>query len=259
MRYVLALVLVAALVLAGCVLRRGGSQEAPTLVPAPSPTASPMPQPTPSPTQVPPTPTSTPTPQATLAPTAPPKLFVRIANTGGLGANLRTAPETSAPGVVWPEGTVLEVVGEDRQGDGGTWKDVKSPSGQLGWMFASYLTPAEGATSVATAPPATPAPTFAAAALDVVATVQYPILQQAEQTALVKVTRGGEPVVGANVTFSAFYRGLSRNYAMPPTGTDGITKLTWNVEGAHGEVRLEVQVTAPDGATAHVSTGFDAR
>ncbi len=72
------------------------------------------------------------------------KLFVKVANTGGQGANLRSAAGASAPRLdALLEGTVLEVVGPDVQLDGLTWKNVKDSSGRVGWMAADFLVPTE--------------------------------------------------------------------------------------------------------------------
>ena len=40
------------------------------------------------------------------------------------------------------EGTVVVVVGEDRQMDGKSWKNVKDDEGTAGWMAAELLEPA---------------------------------------------------------------------------------------------------------------------
>src|SRR5947208_2476102 len=130
-----ALILITTLLVAGCGLR-GAVREAPTLGAGETPAGAATAVPALTPTAL-PSPSPTRPPAATPTPTAPPKLFVRIANTGGLGAYVRSAPTSSASGTVWPEGTVLEVVGPDKQGDGGAWKNVRDPSDTTGWSFAA--------------------------------------------------------------------------------------------------------------------------
>jgi hypothetical protein len=68
---------------------------------------------------------------------------VTVKDTGGTGANLRDKPgQTGTVIKTIPEGTVLEVIGEDRQMDGKTWKNVKDDAGTVGWMAAELLDPA---------------------------------------------------------------------------------------------------------------------
>jgi hypothetical protein len=85
--------------------------------------------------QVAPTPLPSPTPAV---------VRVKIGNTDGLGAYLRPEPNLQARGVVaWPDGSVLEVVGPDRQFDGKVWRNVKDSRGNVGWILREYLLPAE--------------------------------------------------------------------------------------------------------------------
>jgi hypothetical protein len=39
----------------------------------------------------------------------------------------------------WPDGTAMTVVGEDRQAEGRTWKNVRDPAGNTGWIPLEYL------------------------------------------------------------------------------------------------------------------------
>jgi hypothetical protein len=64
-----------------------------------------------------------------------------VAGTSGLGVYLRSAPRVADPLTAWPDGTRLDVVGPDAQGDGLTWKQVRDPCGQLGWLPARYAAP----------------------------------------------------------------------------------------------------------------------
>jgi len=122
------------------------SPAAPTaalLGPTAAPSALPAPPAAPTPLAPPPPPLATSAPAPTAASTAPalPER-VQIANTDGSGAYVRAAPSGAAPGVARPEGTVLDVVGPDAVGDGGTWRHVRDPWGVVGWTAAAYLSPA---------------------------------------------------------------------------------------------------------------------
>ena len=101
---------------------------------------------------------ATPTPTGTTSGTR-----VRVANTDNQGLNLRSSPSTSATVQrVLPEGTVLEVIGQDRQAEGRTWRNVRVPnSGTTGWVAGEYVVSAGGAPSAA-APAASPSPTATA-------------------------------------------------------------------------------------------------
>ncbi|MFN8532305.1 MAG: hypothetical protein U0556_01995 [Dehalococcoidia bacterium] len=82
---------------------------------------------------------ATPAPSPTVA-----VLKVKIGNTDGLGAYLRPEPNLQARGVVaWPDGSVMEIVGPDRQFDGKVWRNVKDARGNTGWILKEYLLPAE--------------------------------------------------------------------------------------------------------------------
>ncbi len=81
------------------------------------------------------TPTSTPEPQDTK---------VKIGNTDGLGAWIRPEPDLSSRGLyAWPDGTVLELAGDDKTVDGKLWRNVKDSRGNVGWILKEYLLPAQ--------------------------------------------------------------------------------------------------------------------
>lgn len=104
---------------------------APTAPPTPtSPAASPTPVPAP------PSPTAAP-------PTATPSAYL-VANTGGDGVYLRRAPGSDERIKAWPDRTRLTVAGADRQVGGKTWRNVKDPDGNVGWVLADYLEPVAG-------------------------------------------------------------------------------------------------------------------
>jgi len=104
------------------------------------------------------TPTATPTATATSGPR------VRVANTDGVGLNLRAEPATTARRIAGlPEGTILDVIGPDRQADGRSWKNVRVERFGDGWVAAEYTVAVSGPTTTpatATATPTrTPTPT----------------------------------------------------------------------------------------------------
>jgi len=68
---------------------------------------------------------------------------VKVKESDGTGANLRDKPgQASTVLKTLPEGTVLEVIGEDKQMDGKGWKNVKDDEGKAGWVAAELLEPA---------------------------------------------------------------------------------------------------------------------
>jgi hypothetical protein len=65
---------------------------------------------------------------------------VKVKESDGTSVNLRDKPGTTGTIVKSvPEGTVLDVIGEDRQMDGKAWKNVKDESGATGWMAAELV------------------------------------------------------------------------------------------------------------------------
>ncbi|MGE3912616.1 MAG: cellulase family glycosylhydrolase [Chloroflexota bacterium] len=128
---------------------RPPAAQPPTSEPAPAatPTLEPTAQPTaPAPTET-PTPVATPAATATPPQTAPPaRTTLRVAKTGGTGANLRTDPSPDARVVaILLDDTTVEVVGEDVRAGGVTWKKVRTTGstvdGVTGWVSAQYLVP----------------------------------------------------------------------------------------------------------------------
>ena len=133
----------------------------PTATDVPRPTATPITFPTatiePSATPTTPTPTlpvPDVVPTATYPPaddsTAPPTMGVpattptrvKVSGTDGAGANLRARPSSDADSLgVLPDGTLLDVVGDDVVADGRTWRNVKTAGGRTGWVAAQYLAP----------------------------------------------------------------------------------------------------------------------
>src|SRR5262245_3474488 len=102
------------------------------------------PPPTPTPTAVPVVASPPPLPAVAptlpiLAPTltpAPSRLYV--ANTDGEGVTLRRDPAGEKI-TIWPDGTEIQTLGENRTVDGRTWTRVRDPEGTDGWMAAEFL------------------------------------------------------------------------------------------------------------------------
>lgn len=73
---------------------------------------------------------------------APTQPRVRVANTDGDGANMRQDPSTGGAVIrLVEDGTVLDLIGEDRQADGRTWRNVRTPEGAAGWIVSDFLAP----------------------------------------------------------------------------------------------------------------------
>jgi len=118
--------------------------------PAAIPTSTSQPTSTPNPTA-----TVTPLPTLESGPTETPKptpavpqvatvtgMRVQVGLTDGTGVNLRARPRTDAESLgVLADGTQLDVVGEDVQGEGRTWRNVRTARGVTGWVAAQYLSP----------------------------------------------------------------------------------------------------------------------
>jgi hypothetical protein len=87
----------------------------------------------------------------------------KVANTGGTGVRMRAGPsKTAQVATVLPEGTVVEVVGDDKQGDGLTWKNVRGPGDGKGYVASDYLVAVAAGSTTSSAPPS-PVPASASA------------------------------------------------------------------------------------------------
>lgn len=103
-----------------------------TIGPAPSPNVAATAEPTPSPTPV-----------APPAPEKPSGERVKVADTGGTGANMRERPGSTGPVIkTIPDGEALQIVGSDQEMDGMTWRNVRDDTGTTGWIAAELLEPA---------------------------------------------------------------------------------------------------------------------
>jgi hypothetical protein len=74
---------------------------------------------------------------------AAPTLAV-VVETDGRGARFRSTPGAQGSVMaVLPEGTTVELSGQDAQVDGRLWLEVRDSDGQLGWVAADFLAAAE--------------------------------------------------------------------------------------------------------------------
>jgi hypothetical protein len=173
---------------------------------------------------------------------------VRVANTGGTGLRLRAQPSlTAAITARLADGTTLDVVGEDKQANGITWKNVKGGAGNnTGWVSAQYVVPATGgggatttsttqtsarttttgapATGTSTTPP--PSTSTTGESLQVVVNVKNAQLKKGqEQVVDILVTKNGQPVSGAQVT--AKTSPTAETPEARPTDSSGKTSVKW--------------------------------
>ena len=66
--------------------------------------------------------------------------WVRVVGTEGQGVSLRSRPSATAQRLtVAAEGARLQLVGEDTQAEGRTWRNVRQQGGASGWVAAQYL------------------------------------------------------------------------------------------------------------------------
>jgi hypothetical protein len=88
---------------------------------------------------------------------------VRVANTGGTGVRLRVDPsKTARVAGVLPDGTMLDIVGPDKQAEGLTWRNVRAPGDGRGWVASDYVAAVAGSPSANSATQASAAPAPAA-------------------------------------------------------------------------------------------------
>ncbi|MFN8634781.1 MAG: hypothetical protein U0893_13070 [Chloroflexota bacterium] len=81
-----------------------------------------------------PGPTATP---STLRPTTA-ATFV-VTNTLGRGMAIKSTPASRDPGKAWPDGTKMFGLGAEQDAYGWTWRWVRDPDGNTGWMPSNYL------------------------------------------------------------------------------------------------------------------------
>jgi uncharacterized protein YgiM (DUF1202 family) len=109
------------------------AEATPTVTPTVTPTLAPQPtEPTPKPTL----PSLPPPGQAEQA--EPER--VEVFGTGTQGANLRAEPGRRGSVIrSVPDGSQLTIVGEDRDADGLTWRNVRADDGSTGWLATEVI------------------------------------------------------------------------------------------------------------------------
>jgi Bacterial SH3 domain len=75
---------------------------------------------------------------------------VFVGNTDGEGVYVRNTPAMSDRVRAYPDGTPLEIVGPDTEGEGMSWHHVRAPDGVEGYVPVQY--------TVVAGPEATPTP-----------------------------------------------------------------------------------------------------
>ena len=207
---------------------------------------------------------------------------VRVANTGGTGVRMRLEPSLRGQIVArLADGTVLDVVGEDRTADGYTWKNVRGPGDGRGWVASTYLVSVSGgstssgssasssssSTSSSSNTSASSRPTGSTTAsassssstsegLKVEVTARTAKLRaNQEQVVEITVTKNGAPVSNAQVTVKTSPTGETP----PATRTDssGKTRATWKPTGSPGFIGVGVSALAPDGSAGVGGASFE--
>lgn len=203
---------------------------------------------------------------------------VRVANTGGTGVRMRTEPSLKAAiASRLADGTVLEIVGENKTADGLTWRNVRAPGDGRGWVAADYLVAVSGSSGTTTtttqsssAPPASTtqaqaatstssnASSGAAAAtnfLKVEVSVKQAKVKGDEQTVNITVTKDGQPVSGAAVTVKTSPTGETP--VAPDTDGSGKSSVSWKPTGTPGFIGVGVSALAPDGSAGVGGASFE--
>ncbi len=191
-------------------------------------------------------------PAAPLAPSPssrPAAASVRVSNTDGTGLNLRASPSTTARIMATlPEGTTLEVIGEDRQVEGRAWKNVRSSQSGTGWVAAEYTTPV-----TATAPSGTPSAGQAASTPTPAAATQ-----PAGSTGAARGTNP-PPSTGSAGTASAAPGAASAAGSRPAGPVLAVDVAPATAELAAGAQTLEVTVTRDGRATENARATIEVR
>ena len=77
---------------------------------------------------------------STSPPTSPTSRRLVVANTGGMGVNLRTSPGVGRNVLrALPDGTVLVPTGAVAQAAGRQWLQVRDSKNEVGWVVAAYV------------------------------------------------------------------------------------------------------------------------
>jgi beta-lactamase superfamily II metal-dependent hydrolase len=94
-------------------------------------------------------------------------------------------------------------------------------------------------------------------ALAVSASVKFPSLGGGTQTLYATVTLSGQPVQGADVGITVYYKTVTRTFTASPTGSNGKTQISWSVGRPRGGYTVRIEVVATyQGQTASTTTGF---
>ncbi|MBA7571078.1 hypothetical protein ES708_12834 [subsurface metagenome] len=94
-------------------------------------------------------------------------------------------------------------------------------------------------------------------ALAVSASVKFPSLGGGTQTLYATVTLNGQPVQGAAVGITVYYKTVTRTFTASPTGSDGKTQISWSVGRPRGGYTVRIEVVATyQSQTASTTTGF---
>jgi len=200
---------------------------------------------------------------------------VRVANTDGQRLNLRGGPSAQQPILAKLDpGTTLTVTGASQMAEGLRWVPVRTSAGQSGWVAADYVTlvapPPAPPTRIPTptpAPAAAPPPTTSGSTgeqaepkgrpVEVEAKVKFPELDGREQEITVWVTRDGQPVVGALVTFETHDGDDDEHFRqLDPTNEEGRTRRSFSVRDEKGTVEIQVEAVAPDGGEGRTTVTY---
>jgi hypothetical protein len=171
-----------------------------------------------------------------------------VTNTLGKGMALRPAPIARNVGKVWPDGTMMAGLGAEQEAYGWTWRFVRDPDGNNGWMPSNYLVqddsaPPSSSNGIGLLPPSAP-PT-----LILVPTMADPDSMLTPEPALLATTGVIEVVVTATPTASVRApsstqpAGSSRP-AAPPTATRPNVNAPVNVP-APPDVPVPAATNAP--------------
>ena len=76
-----------------------------------------------------------------------------------------------------------------------------------------------------------------------------------EQTVEISVTKGGQPVSGAQITIKTSPTGETPT--APPAGDDGKATVTWKPTGTPGFIGVGVSAIGPDGSAGVGGASFE--
>jgi hypothetical protein len=219
---------------------------------------------------------------------------VRVANTGGTGVRLRVEPSLKAQiAARLADGTVLEIVGEDRTADGYTWKSVRAPGDGRGWVAANYVVPVTGSASTSGSTQTVAGPSVGSSntssntgntsnsssssstgsstrgasssssgtsttgeTLQVeVSAKQAKLRANQEQIVEITVTKNGTPVSDAQVTVKTSPTGETPEASK--TDSNGKTRATWKPGGSPGFIGVGVSALGSDGSAGVGGASFE--